>query len=327
MRLVTLPRPGHLAEVVVAKPEPGLHEVRILPRCVGICGSDVEVFLGHREAPVRFGHPVVGHEVSGVIDAVGEHVTGVRPGDRATCIEGWGALGGGILALPQNVLTFDDRIDLADGCLLEVLPGAAMAAWRTGASLSSDVLVVGQGLSGLVITRLLRLHGCRRLVVVDPDDAKLDVARDLGADVAHPGTIEAIAPQLATEHPNGFDLAILAMPRCVVDVVAPLMRARGRIVAYGGLDEHASVDLLALHHRSISLVKEGGFVGGTLDARRVWRDALRTVYDGLLPLRRLRTHDLPVARAQEALELRASGEETAIHVVLHHPWTGSKDDG
>jgi threonine dehydrogenase-like Zn-dependent dehydrogenase len=312
-----MPAPGVLSPVTVPDPTAGPGEIRLRVACVGICGSDVEVFTGRRPPKARHGHPVLGHELSGVVDQVGEGVTGVRIGDRATCIEGWGALAEYVVTRPQNALVFDDRIALADGCLLEVLPGVAMVAWETGIERGSDVLVVGQGLSGLLITALAAVHGCRRLVVVDPSPAKTALAAALGATDVRVGRLGEVAGALRAAYPDGFDLAIVASPECVVNELIPLMRPRSRIAAYGGLDDAARIDLMALHHRSVSLVKEGEMINGVRAARAAWREALQLAYDGVLPLGRLRTHDLPMADAESALRLRADPDSDAIHVVLH----------
>jgi threonine dehydrogenase-like Zn-dependent dehydrogenase len=317
VKLLTMPIPGILSPVTVPDPEAGPGEVRLRVACAGICGSDVEVFTGRRPPKTRYGHPVLGHEVSGVVDQVGEGVTGVRIGDHVACIEGWGALAEYVVTRPQNALVFDDRISLADGCLLEVLPGVAMAAWKTGAERGSDVLVAGQGLSGLLITALAAVHGCRRLAVVDPSPAKTALAAGLGATDVRVGRLSDVAGALREAYPDGFDLAIVAAPECIVNEVIPLMRPRSRIVAYGGLDDAARIDVMALHHRSVSLVKEGELINGVREARAVWREALQLAYDGVLPLGRLRTHNFPMADAEAALRLRAAPGSDAIHVVLH----------
>jgi len=321
VKLLTVPRPGVVTPVDVPTPVAGPGEIRLRVACVGICGSDIEVFLGHRPAKIRHGQPVLGHEVSGVIDQLGEGVTGLRLGDRVSCVDGWGALADHLVTTPSNALVFDDRIDLADGCLLEVLPGVAMAAWRTGIERGDDVLVVGQGLSGLLITRLVSVQGCRRLVVIDPDPQKGALAREFGADDARRGRIADALPGLETDYPAGFDVAIVATPSCTVDDIVPLMRPRSRIVAYGGLDRDARIDVMGLHHRSVSLIKEGERINGVWEARAVWREALQLAYDGVLPLRRLRTHDFAMQDAEAALRLRADANAKGIHVVLHHDGT------
>ena len=319
-----MPQPGALATVDVPTPvaEPG--EIRVRVACVGICGSDVEIFQGRREPKIRYSQPVLGHEVSGVVDQVGDHVAGIRVGDRVSCVEGWGALAEYVVTTPTNALIFDDRLDLADGCLLEVLPGTAMAAWCTGIERNSDVLVVGQGLSGLIITQLVAIGGCRRLVTVEPRAENCALSAEFGAHDVRQSDIGAVTRALRTDYPSGFDVAVIATRVNVIDDVVPLMRSRSRIVAYGGLDNHAQVDIMALHRRSISVLKEGEAINGVRQARTLCRETLQLAYDGVLNLRRLRSHDFPLDRAAEALMLRSGPPERGIHVVIHTDGAGGE---
>jgi threonine dehydrogenase-like Zn-dependent dehydrogenase len=314
MRMLTLQQPGELTAVEVPTPQARSGQVRVAVEYVGLCGSDIEVFTGRRPARGRYGHPVLGHQMCGVVDQVGPGAAGLRVGDRVTAIEAWGALAEWVVTTPVNALAFDDRIDPADGCLLEVLPGVAMAAWRTGIRRGDDVLIVGQGLSGLLITQLVAVQGCRRLVVVEPDPVRAGLARDFGAHEAYTAAIAGAAAAIAADHPSGFDIAIVATPDLVVDEIAPLMRPRSRIVLYGGLQDTTRVNVMALHRRSISLLKEGEGINGVREARALWREALQLAYDGVLRLAPLRTHEFMMGDAERALRLRAEGQ--GIHVVL-----------
>jgi threonine dehydrogenase-like Zn-dependent dehydrogenase len=320
MRLLTLPEPGVLVWEEVPTPAPGPGEVAVAVTHVGICGSDVEVFLGNRPAHVRHGRPVLGHEMCGVIDEIGDLVRGPRVGDVVTCIEGWGAFADRVITTPTNMLRLPRRIDPADGCLAEVLPGVTMAAWRTGITRSHHVLVVGQGLSGLLLTRLVYLHGCANITVVDPHQGRLDLAREFGADVTVLGTVEVL-----TESRSGsgnYDVAILATPVNVVDAVVPLMRPRSRIVMYGGLESDATVDVMALHLRSISLVKESEGINGIVEARQLWAAATGLAAEGVLPLHRLRTHALGFDEVEKAFRIRVE-DPASLHVVCVHPEAGA----
>ncbi len=324
MKLMTTPAPGAVTPVEVPTPVAGPGEIRLAVACVGVCGSDVEIFQGHRPPKTRYGYPVLGHEVCGVVDQIGPGVRGVRLGDRVSCIEGWGALADHLVTTPTNALIFDDRIELADGALLEVLPGVTMAAWCTGIERNSDVLVVGQGVSGLLITRLVAIAGCKRLVTVEPRPESAGLSQEFGAHDVRQTELAEAASALSSDYPQGFDVAILATRSNLVDLVVPLMRPRSRVVAYGGLDDRAGIDVMALHRRSVSLLKEGEAISGVRQARSLWREALQLAYDGVLDLGRLHTHDFPMVNAQDALRLRSGPPERGIHVVLH---TGLEDLG
>ncbi len=80
MQALALVSPGRVEIVERPMPEPAASEVLVRMTGVGICGSDLSVFDGHREVP---GAPwVMGHEGTGVIVAVGSEVTGRRIGQR-----------------------------------------------------------------------------------------------------------------------------------------------------------------------------------------------------------------------------------------------------
>lgn len=327
MRLITLAEPGKLKAVEVPDPHARADEVRIRVACVGLCGSDIEVFQTRRGSKQAYGYPVVGHETSGIVDEVGDDVYGLSCGERVALVGSWGTLADYVIAQPENVLRFPASLSLRDGCLLEVLPGIMMAATRTGIDRSTDVLVIGQGLSGLLLTRVLYLHGCRRLVVVDPSEFKLDIARAFGATRTHRGELAQLQDELLREYSEGFDTCVVAAPgaKCIEEAV-PLIRPRGRIVFYGGLEESAELNLLRMHHRSITLIKEGECINGILEARELWRLGRRLVTDGLLPLGRLRTHVFPMSDAQGAFDLRSDKFSNALHVVLENDWVASVPD-
>ena len=91
MRCAVLDSVGKIGMQHAMIPQPLPHEVRVKITYVGICGSDLETYRGCR-APEFFSTPMrLGHEVAGVLDAVGSTVVGLRVGDQVTCRYVWGA--------------------------------------------------------------------------------------------------------------------------------------------------------------------------------------------------------------------------------------------
>ena len=85
MRAIVIEKPNAVALREVETPTPGLGDVRVRSVHAGVCRTDLDIVTGILDPRwVRF--PVVpGHEWSGVIDSVGEAVTGLEPGHRVVC--------------------------------------------------------------------------------------------------------------------------------------------------------------------------------------------------------------------------------------------------
>ena len=105
---------------------------------------------------------------------------------------------------------------------------------------------------------------------------------------------------------------------------APCVR-RGKIVLYGSIGPCSGIDFFRVHRKGISIVKETNECHGRLEHRRLWREAMQLVADGLLPTARLRTHVLPLEDLPKAMELRAEPRPDVIHVIVENEWAKSRD--
>lgn len=105
MRCAVLDSVGKIGVRYAMIPAVGPREVRVKITYVGICGSDLETYRGCR-APEFFSTPMrLGHEVAGVLDAVGSAVIGLQKGDQVTCRYVWGEW----FLLPTQYLPFSHR--------------------------------------------------------------------------------------------------------------------------------------------------------------------------------------------------------------------------
>ncbi len=189
--------------------EPG--EVLVRVAACGICGSDVhgvDGSTGRRVPPI-----IMGHEAAGEIVACGESVQGWQVGDRVTfgcvihctncfyCQRGelelcehrrW--LGVSIpgfrkhgafaefVAVPQQILfRVPPELSYERAAMMEPLTIAAHALARTHMALYDTAVVVGSGMIGLLVVQLLKLAGAGRIVAVDIDDRRLELAERFGA--------------------------------------------------------------------------------------------------------------------------------------------------
>ncbi|MFO7772755.1 MAG: zinc-dependent dehydrogenase [Dehalococcoidia bacterium] len=190
-------------------PQLGPGEVLMRVEASGICGTDLLEWYRLHKAPL-----VLGHEVSGVIVAVGENVEHYKPGDRICaahhvpcntchyCLSGHHTVcdtlrrtnfePGGFaeyVRLPrinvdQGIFSLPDEVSFEEATFIEplacVLRGQRLARLQPGCS----VLVIGCGIAGLLHIQLARTSGAGHIAVTDVVDHRLEAARKFGADIA-----------------------------------------------------------------------------------------------------------------------------------------------
>ena len=255
-RAVRLPAPGRpLADERVAAAAPGAGEVLVRVKAAGICHSDAH----YRAGVGSTRHPLtLGHEIAGVIEAVGAGVTTRRAGERvclhylvtcgACCDCGAGreqfcATGqmigkdrdGGyaeFIRVPaQNAHPLPDAIPFEQGAILMCSSATALHALHKARVMTGDsVAVFGIGGLGISAIQLARALGASAVYAVDVNAAKLTLARRFGAipiDARASDPVQAIREATAG---RGVDAALelIGLARTMeqaVEVLAPLGRA------------------------------------------------------------------------------------------------------
>lgn len=189
------------------KPVAGPGEVVIRVAYCGICGSD---FPRYFEGGVHAFPQVLGHEFSGVVDSVAPGVSSVAPGDAVVvaplvpcgdcqyCQDGRPALCSGysfigsrrqgalaeFVSVPeQNVLPLPESMSLRDAALVEPLTIAIHGIERVKVPQGARVAVFGAGVIGLMTVMALKAYGAGEVIVIDIQNEKLTLARDLGAEI------------------------------------------------------------------------------------------------------------------------------------------------
>lgn len=195
----------------VPEPEMGDEDVLIRVKACSICGSDVHGMdgsTGRRIPPV-----IMGHEASGVIEKVGKNVEGFKVGDRVTfdstiyCGKCYFCKIGKInlcdnrrvlgvscgeyhrdgafaeyVSVPYRILyKIPDDVSFEGAAMVEPLSIALHAVNRTPIAVGDVAVVVGSGMIGLLIIQVLVSAGCSKVIAVDIDQNKLDMARNFGA--------------------------------------------------------------------------------------------------------------------------------------------------
>ncbi|MCZ8513263.1 alcohol dehydrogenase catalytic domain-containing protein [Paenibacillus filicis] len=299
-------------------PEPQDGEVRVKVKWVGICGSDVEVFRGARE-PEFISYPTrLGHEVAGVIDKVGRNVTGLQVGDPVALRYVWGAFAEYVCCGPFSVKKLPKELPLIEGSLIEVLPGVIHAAEIADIAPNKNVLIMGQGVSGLVLTQVVSLYSPRNLVVTDLFDEKLELARKYGATHTYRMPSEGASTMdiVGSDFPNGFDVVIpcLLEGDGMVDAINAAAQ-NGRIVMYGCIGTcHKPVDFFKVHKKRLDIFSTEP--KRDIDNRTYFDKGLQLVQDGLVNTEEMITHIVKLKDVAEAFKLRNEHKGDTIHVMI-----------
>lgn len=200
-------------------PVPGPGQVRIAVRYTGVCGSDMPRVLGDG---AHFFPLVLGHEFSGTVDAVGDGVTGFTVGDPVSaaplvpchtcdvCKQGLyaqckkysfigsrqnGSWAEYVVAPAANVVKLPMGIDHLAGAFMEPLTVALHGLYLMNFRPGVDTVIIGMGTIGLLTLQAAKKLGAGRTVVMDIDESRLAIARELGADAA----VNSMDPDAVTQ--------------------------------------------------------------------------------------------------------------------------------
>lgn len=205
-------------ELEVPAPPPGWVLVKI--KAVGICGSDLHVLIGDLKylVPKNNLPAVLGHENAGVVAALGEGVTSVKPGDRVgveplhpctcfgqscpTCRRGdyhicvpglsWvgmpigrlpmrGGYGEYVLAHETRVFRIPDSLSFQEACILDNLAVEVHALKVGNPQIGETLAVMGCGIVGLEMIQCLRARGMRNIIAIAKYPHQAALAKRLGA--------------------------------------------------------------------------------------------------------------------------------------------------
>ncbi len=300
-------------------PEPNEGEIRIKIAFVGICGSDLECYRGNRHPEFLSFPNRLGHEVGGIVDKVGKNISSIKKGDKVTCRYVWGAFAEYIVCEPFNVKVVPDYFPIKETSLLEVLPGIMHAAELSDIKPNSNVLIMGQGVSGLIMTQVTKLFSPKNLVVTDLHDHKLSLAKKYGGTHTYKIKNEKTSnfEVLKQDFPDGFDIVI----PCLLDgegMIDALDCAAfcGKIVMYGCIGIcNEPFDFFKVHRKRLSILSTEP--RSDIDMRRFYQEAVQLVLDGLINTKEMITHIYPLSQIQEAFELRNDkSDDKSIHVLI-----------
>lgn len=334
-------------------PVPGVQEDEILLQvdAVGICASDLKCYLGApmfwgtADAPGYCQAPIVpGHEFTGTVVHMGAEARKVQPlqlGDRVVSeqivpcrqcrycrrgqywmcqrhdIYGFRRNTPGAMAqyvkLPGNALNYKvpDTMPAVWAAFVEPLACGIHAVQRAEIELDHTVVIAGVGPLGLGMVAAARMKNPAQLIALDLNDRRLALARACGADLAlNVGQVDAVAEVLRLTEGYGCDVYIEAtgQPSAVPQGLEMICKL-GTFVEFSVMREPVTVDW--------TVIGDGKALNihGAHLSPHAYPVAIRMLAQGLLPMDRIVSHELPLSEFQKGLDLVANGSES-VKVTL-----------
>lgn len=316
---------GNVAMIDIPEPQAVPGYVVIEVQAAGVCGTDLHIY--HDEYP-SFPPVILGHEVAGIVAAVGTGVDSCAPGDRVTsepyfflcghclfCRDGFpnqcpqrrsigsgvhGAFTRYVLVPGQNVHILPPNVSLTAGALAEPLACCVHGLEMTRVEPSDTVAVVGPGAIGLLAAQVVKAAGARVVLLgTAADEERLALARSLGIDV----TVNVQAEDalgLVTGLTDGLGADVVfecSGAEAGAQLALSLARRRGRYCQMGLIGRPIRWDLEQVCFKELQV--HGSFA----TVPSAWRKALTLLAKGQVQTEPLVSHTLPIGSWQEAFSL------------------------
>jgi L-iditol 2-dehydrogenase len=341
MKALVLSAYEQLAVEDVPPPVAGPLDVLVRVEACGICGSDVHGYdgsSGRRIPPI-----VMGHEAAGVVAAVGEAVRNCSVGDRVTfdstvycgvceyCRRGQvnlcddrqvvgvscgdyrrdGAFAELVCVPERIVYQLPEGLSFAEAAMLEAVAVALHAVRVSQLRGGETALVMGAGMIGLLTLQAAKAVGCAVVMVADVDATRLELAREMGADVVlHASGSELLS--LVKEHAGGrgVDVAFEAVGRNeTVAVAIDAVRKGGTVTLIGNIAPQVTLPLQKVVTREIRLQ-------GTAASAGEYPQAMEWMVAGKIRVKPLITAVAPLADGPQWFARLHAREPNLMKVVL-----------
>ncbi len=316
-------------------PVPGKNDVRIRIKKTSICGTDIHIYQWNEWArKTVLPGTIIGHEFVGVIDALGENVTGFEIGER---VSGEGHIVCGVcrncLAGRRHLCKNTSGIGVnRDGAFAEYLVIPASNVWRCEPDLDDDiiscfdplgnathtaltydlvgedVLITGAGPIGMMATAICRHAGARHIVVTDLNEYRLNLAAQMGATRVVNITKTSLETVMKDLHMReGFDvgLEMSGQSSALNDMVQVLYHG-GKIALLGIPDQHTQIDWNKVVFCGLTIK---GIYGREMF--ETWYKMTTMLQSGL-KIDPVITHRFPIQAYEEGFEIMQSGQSGKV---------------
>jgi len=296
-------------------------EVRIKVAYAGVCGTDVHIYHGMMDKRVNI--PVtIGHEMSGIIDAIGDDVTGFSVGEKVVVrplddrkvkasdkgfnhiceeLKFIGIDSPGAMQQYWNVPAFTlhklkENTDLKLAALIEPLSVAAHDVRLSGLEKHETAVVLGGGPIGLLVAMVAKETGAQ-VIISEVNPKRIQKAKDLGFDAVSPIDVDLVNYVSDKTEGRKADVVFeVAGVQPALDIMTEVAGIRGRIVMVAIHGEKKPVDLFKFFWKELKLI------GARVYEKEDYEKAIILITANELPFEDMITDVQPLTNIQQVFE-------------------------
>lgn len=344
MKAAVFEGPGKLQLRDIDRPLAGEGELVLKVGANTVCGTDGRILRGEKSAGIDIG-VVLGHEIAGYVDQVGDGVDGFDVGDlvgvlpTVPCLECYFCvrsaehmctnsqifgyrINGGLaeyVLIPEDAMTRGGifkaapHLSATEVALAEPLGCVLNGADQYKTEVGDTVLIQGVGPIGLLHVQLNRLAGAETIIVSDPSNERRAIAESMGA--TH--TVNPLEEELAEyvrglTDGRGADVVVVCIGRGeLINQSFQSARKGGRINLFAGFskDALAEIDPNLIHYGELVVT------GASNAGRASHEKALQLIAAGLIDVKSLHTHTYPLNDVVEGIEFAQSGDGIKVAII------------
>jgi len=322
-----IPVPGKLAP----------KEILLKIQKIGICGSDIHVFHGEHPATP---YPVVqGHEYSAIVEAIGENVSKVKPGMKATArpqlvcgecgpckrgqynacqnlkVQGFQAPGVAqdyFIVSEDRLVILPDSLTFEQGAMIEPAAVGAHSTNRASGIEGKNVVVSGAGTIGNLVAQFAQARGAKKVLITDISNYKLQKARECGIEttlnVRETPFEEGIKSIFGKE---GFQVGLEAAGvQSSLDSLVANVEKGGDVVILGVFAKNPTINMYYVGEHELNLS------GSMMYRHEDYEEAVKMIASGKIVTEPLITKHFPFKDYTEAYKYIEQQDGETMKVII-----------
>jgi L-iditol 2-dehydrogenase len=314
-------------------------EVLVRMKACGICGTDLEKISGELDP-----NGILGHEPSGIVEAIGDNVRDVQLGDRVVvhhhvpcyscktciggdytmCVEfkqanidpcgvaeffrvpGFNVSRGALIKIP-------DKVDFEEGAMIEPAACCIRAIRKASIRPTDSVVILGLGPTGLTQVQLVRRITHGNIIGIDIIENRLKAGLTFGLDEAINPTSQDAAASIRRTTGGGADVAVVSTgnPNAFSSAIS-IVRKGGRILLFGapGRGSSINLDLSTIFSNQIQILTSYSCLESEM------QEAIQLVLSKRLSLKELITNRFALQEAVQAFKSARTSQASLKTIIV-----------